>query len=223
MHFRFACLAASLLLAGCASDRNKPPAPACTAQTIAGTELARSRDLETCRGAVARWFDAADTGHDGKLSRAEAEAQVRSLFASLDADHDGAITPAEADAAVPRRAPRGDHSASAMEPGGTPPLEGGRPMGRRRGGPSGGSGGGSGGGAMSAGAMASPIMAADADANFRVTLEELLAQAAKSFDWLDRDHDGTVSRDEAVAGLAVTLQREGRGGGGRRGRHRGGS
>lgn len=227
---RSACLAAVLLLlAGCASDRREP-APHCTAQTQAGTQLARGRDLDDCRAAVARWFDAADTDHDGKLSRAEAEAQVRSLSASLDADKDGAITSPEADAAIPRRAPRGDSTISTMEPGGPPPPKGDHPMRRRRGGQGGGQGagggqgvGGFGGGAM---AVASPIMAADADANFRVTLEELQAQAARSFDWIDRDHDGTVSRDEAMAGLAVTMPAGRQGGGpgaGRRARHHGGS
>lgn len=219
MRLPFACLAASLwLLAGCASDRDIPPAVACSAHTIVGTELARGGDLESCRAAVARWIDVADADHDGKLSRSESEAQVRSLFVSLDVDQDGAITPAEADAAMPRRAPAGGSDARAMEPGGPPPLEGGRPLGRRHGG----KGAGGPGGAMAGGAtaIASPIMAADTDANFRVTLEELLAQAAKSFDWLDRDHDGTVSRDEAMAGLALMMPR--REGTGHRGRHRGG-
>lgn len=219
MRLRSPCLAVSLaLLAGCASDRDVPIVPACRAQTMTGTELALGGDLDSCRAAVARWFDGADADHDGSLSRSESERQVRIQFAALDTDHDGAITPAEADAAVPRHATHGDKGPPAMEPGGPPPLEGGRPMGRRRGG----RGAGGAGGVTAAGGMAvaSPIMAADADANFRVTPEELLAQAAKTFDRLDRDHDGTVSRDEAMAGLAMVVPR--REGDGRRGRLRGG-
>jgi hypothetical protein len=180
------CLAAASLV-GCAGGRDRP-APGCVATDLLGQRLAvpRGADMAACGAAVDRWFAAADTDHDGRLSAAEVEAWTRAVFAAADTDHDGAITSPEADAA--RRPP-----GAAQEPEGAPPRR------RLRGNL------GAGGGL----ARQSALMAADADLDFRVTEAELLAFARAALQRLDSDHDGVLSRDEARAGLAFARERAG--------------
>lgn len=58
----------------------------------------------------------------------------------------------------------------------------------------------------------------DADANNRITLAELQAQFARTFDRLDKDHDGYLTRAELLTIRANVGEERGRGrrGGGRR-------
>jgi hypothetical protein len=44
-----------------------------------------------------------------------------------------------------------------------------------------------------------PVMSADSNLDFQVTLEEFLAQAADNFNKLDSNHDAVLSRDEITA------------------------
>ncbi len=53
------------------------------------------RSTESKADIVARWFDAANTHHDGRLTRAEFEADADRVFSMLDRNHDGVIDPDE--------------------------------------------------------------------------------------------------------------------------------
>lgn len=46
-----------------------------------------------------KWFDKADTNHDGKLTLAEASAWPLAMFDRIDTNHDGTISPEEHEAA----------------------------------------------------------------------------------------------------------------------------
>ncbi len=72
-----ALLALALLVAGCATNKNLQPAAATP---------------ETGQGG----FELADTNHDGKLSRAEAnDFLVGEIFDAIDTNHDGQVTKTE--------------------------------------------------------------------------------------------------------------------------------
>lgn len=47
-----------------------------------------------------KWFDRADTNHDGKLTLAEASTRPLDMFNRADANHDGTISPEEHEAAM---------------------------------------------------------------------------------------------------------------------------
>jgi hypothetical protein len=162
------CLVASaalLLLASCSGVG--PTEQVCSPRSLTGQRVGpATRDLEPCRASVGRWFDGADTDHDGKLTWSEVEADANALFERLDADHDGALTAMEVEAA------RG---------GGKMPRRGAGPGGR---------------------ALASGLMAADTDLNFRVTRQELLTLVRRNFAGLDHDANGAVARADAVKLLA---------------------
>jgi Ca2+-binding EF-hand superfamily protein len=44
-----------------------------------------------------------------------------------------------------------------------------------------------------------PVMSADKSLSFKVSHEDFIAQAHEVFGELDKNHDGTISRDEVVA------------------------
>ncbi|ACI99820.1 hypothetical protein [Rhodospirillum centenum] len=193
-------LAAPLALTACAGRPDGQTA-FCTARSPAGLPLvAPLPDPDTCRQAVAGWFGRADLDGDGRVSLAEAEADAAALFDRLDTDGSGALVSTEADAARPPLRPGG--------PGGDIDLR--RPPDAAQGGPADGGGagrpGGRGpGGRGGAAVRESPVMAADSNADFRVTRDELAAQARRTLHWIDSDHDGALTPQEVMAGL-VTVQ-----------------
>ncbi|QJE71839.1 hypothetical protein HHL28_00780 [Aerophototrophica crusticola] len=160
--------------------------------SLAGEPLGRpARDKDAYVESTLDWFGQADRDGDGKLSPAELEADVARFFGSLDADGDGAVNSRElADSrlrlAASFHAPRED---AAPSPDG-PPRGG--PMGR---------------GGMAGGMGADPVMSADLDLDFRVTLAELQAQAGRKLATADRDRDGALSRAEAQAAAEAAFDR----------------
>lgn len=139
--------------------------------------------------ALEAWFGRADTNGDGSLDRAEFVADADRAFAGFDTNRDGNVTAAELTlvrANSPFRPPPEKPSAR-LRPRSltvsTAELEEPRP--------------GQGGGDRPFyRSGADPVMAADTNADFRVTAEEQRAQAARLFDKLESSRDGRLSRAE---------------------------
>lgn len=131
-----------------------------------------------CEDALSRWFDRVDANHDGALDRGEFLADAARQFAAMDLDKDGVVTPAElaqyrapfADAPVVQDDPtRQDERGRELHP---PPVS------RER---------------------ADPVMLADTGLHNRVTREEFLAYAGRTFVGLDTDRDGRLTRAELLS------------------------
>jgi len=126
---------------------------------------------------------AADTNHDGKISRAEFEAQAAAHFAKLDANGDGQISPDEMKA-VMERMHEGMGGGHGPDGGMMPPPPGG-PMG----------------GPMSMGGHHGRGMLERLDTNHdgRISRDEMRADMDKHFDKLDTNHDGFIDKAEMDA------------------------
>ncbi|MFV3074114.1 EF-hand domain-containing protein [Niveispirillum fermenti] len=139
------------------------------------------------RQAMREWFARTDKDGDGKLSLAEIQAEADRVFPLYDLNGDGQITSAELTSyrvstpfhALPadtgRRLRPGridmtpDEAASLTREGK------GRPQYRMG---------------------IDPVMAADTNADFRVTREELRAEAARRLSMMDRNDDGAITLAE---------------------------
>jgi hypothetical protein len=150
-----------------------------------------------CADAAAQWFGRVDANHDGSIDKGEFMADLRAQFARMDLDHDGFITPDELAA---YRAPYLYRSEGRTPPAGgeaKPTPEGdteNAPHHRQRGaGPS---------HALPSG-LADPVMSADRNLDFKVSLDEFVAQGAEVFARLDKDKDGRISRAEAEAEICA--------------------
>ncbi len=171
---------------------------------------------------IGRWFDGADTDHDGKVTLAKFEADAARFFKTLDLDGDGEIDPAELNQYETVIAPEirvGDAGGGGRSGGGGK-RQGGGGNGRHGGGGGGGGhggghGGGGGGntGSEPSGAphqslgvqgaarfsffdLPEPVASADADFNRSITEREFSAAAAQRFALLDTEGDGELTRRE---------------------------
>lgn len=151
--------------------------------------------------AVALWFAAANTAHDGKLTRAEFRADAKAFFQELDTNHDGIIDGFEVTDYEQDVAPEIIPSVGRLRPGegldpnlelGDTPRSGGGGGGRER------QGGGGGGGRPRAGDELpqgaglfslinepEPVSATDTDFTGKITLAQWLAAADRRFKLLD--------------------------------------
>lgn len=194
---------ATLVLTACA---NKPPPRPMQAPvfTPIGELLAAAAPPEACHPQLEAWFDRADTDRSGSLSRTEFEAEARRVFPTLDADGDGLVTSRELSARRGRLGPpreAGLERGAEERPG--PPRGGSRPPGgmrreraddfgsadgpRRARGPESGEG------------APDPVMAADTNLDFRVSLDEFVIHAGRRFDLLDRGRRGQIDRSAVAA------------------------
>ncbi|WP_029013970.1 EF-hand domain-containing protein [Niveispirillum irakense] len=142
------------------------------------------------RDAMLGWFNRADSNGDGRLDLAEMMADADRTFALYDQNKDGAVTSSELTAY------------RVASPHHTPPVQGGEKMrpGRLN---------------MTAAEAETasrdsrgrpqyrmgvdPVMSADANADFRVTLAEFRVEMTRRHAQMDRNGDGAVSRDEFLA------------------------
>ncbi len=169
---------------------------------------------------IGRWFDGADTDHDGKVTLAEFQADAARFFKTLDTDGDGEIDPAELNHYETEVAPEirvGDAGGGGRTGGGGKRQGGGgRHGGGGGGGGHGGGHGGGGGGDTGSDASGSPhqslgvqgaarysffdlpepVASADADFNRSITEREFRAAAAQRFALLDTEGDGELTRRE---------------------------
>lgn len=144
-----------------------------------------------CEDAQAAWASRVDADHDGFIDLNELLDNARAQFTAMDLDHSGALTsdqlslyrkpftltprtpPAstENDATAPSDSPSGAHhkkDSSADRPQGIRPPT----------------------------SQPDPVLAADSNLDFKVTLDEYLAQQRESFTQLDKNKDHRLSSDE---------------------------
>ena len=180
---------------------------------------------------MATWFHGADRNADGVLTPDELIADHLRFFALLDLDHDGAIAGAEVTHyehdVAPEILAQFERGGGDRGDGPGPPTGGWEGHGRgggggHRGGGRGGARGGGGGGSLGAddwreGAArfgllkeAEPVRAADANLDFRVSLEEWRAAALSRFKRLDTNGDGKLDLAELEA--QAPMRHRGRGG-----------
>lgn len=148
------------------------------------------------------WFHRVDTNHDGVLTLQEVLADTDQCFDRMDADHDGSITPLELQQyrlRQPFHAPTvkptlrlGDNMRVTNPDAVETPGEDSEPW--------------FGGGTRQIYYGLDPVMSADADADFRVTREELRAQTARKFARWDAHHDGRVTVEAFLDGLLAPVR-----------------
>jgi len=159
--------------------RDKAPSQRGTLYSPNGEPLSGGRlGHPACEDALGRWFDRVDTNHDGAIDRAEYLADAARQFAAMDLDKDGVITPAEL---AQYRAPYAEGPAvqetRSRDDDNRRELRASRP----------------------APEHPDPVMLADTGLHNRVTREEFLAFAGHTFNNLDANHDGRLSRAELTA------------------------
>lgn len=186
---------AALALAGCAAspDRSKPvlrfPQVSPHGELL-GTP---TPDRTVWTATLGAWFDRADTDRDGRLTKAEIEADAMRAFALFDANGDGQVTAAELTAyrnaspfALPfvpeRQRRRGPPPPVTIDPSQVEAAPSGERGGRAR---------------LRSGL--DPVMSADVNADFRVTAAEFRAHAAGRLAVWDRDGDGVLTKAEFLA------------------------
>jgi hypothetical protein len=208
--FALATPLVALLLTGCGSHRHE----ANRSDRARSTQTFFSPNGEplnggplgypTCSDAMTGWFNRVDTNHDGTIDLNEFVADARRQFAVMDLDHDGEVTPDELtayrapyDLGLPETASAPRDADTAGQPGDQ------SSRGSRRG-----RGANAGSGPLNIGGgsrkvdltndAGDPVMAADVDLKFRVTLNEFLVYEQQQFAQLDTHHDRHLTLAEIL-------------------------
>lgn len=161
---------------------------------------------------VTKWFEQADTNHDGKLTMSEMRDDAARFFAEIDTNHNGEIDPDEVHTYETVIAPEIQSGDFGGGPGGFSGGRGPRSSGGHRGGGGGGHRGGasrddngspsqhqpvlgSGRGAGRYGLIDTPepVTAADTDLDRSITLAEFKAKAISDFQELDSANRGYLT------------------------------
>ncbi|HPA38001.1 MAG TPA: hypothetical protein PLV04_04605 [Phenylobacterium sp.] len=151
-------------------------------------------------GGLETWFKGADTDHDGALSLAEFRADALRFFKVVDANGDGAIDGLENRAYETRIAPEilsaAEREDDAPQGGGPPPgggMGGGHGDGMRKPGGHGGMSRREGAARFSLINEPQPVRGADANLDWKVTVDEWSRAAARRFALLDTGQTGRLS------------------------------
>ena len=138
----------------------------------------------TCAAMVDRWIERVDAKHVGRIDHDAFIADARVQFARMDLDHDGYLTASElSDFREPYERPdpkRPDESKGESK---------GRRDGER----------------TPAYSNNEPVMSADTNLRFKVSLDDFLRQAEKVFLRLDPKHGGAVDRDALLEHCAAQI------------------
>jgi hypothetical protein len=183
----------SLALAAACSHSHTPPHYAIyspNGEPLSGGQLG----FPTCETALGGWFDRLDGAHRGTVDRASFLADARRQFKAMDLNGDGVITP---EVLLRYREPyavgvAGEQNAAANEDAdrakaGQPGHEKAQGTTARRLGT-----------ANVDRDVPDPVMSSDTSLRLRVTAADFELHAQKVFDRLDTNHDGRLSRPEAL-------------------------
>lgn len=178
-----------LVLAACSSgpNKNRPGIRFNPVSPLGEPLAAPTRDADAYRAAMRDWFARTDRDHDGTLSLNEFTAEADRVFALYDLNRDGFVTSYELTqyrVGLPTHAAPADNGRR-LRPGriDMTPDEAATAQRDGRGRPDYRMG-------------IDPVMSADSNADFRVTPDELRAEAARRHAIMDGNHDGSVSLPE---------------------------
>jgi hypothetical protein len=175
-----AAIAALLALGACSYFKEKPreaktgPLYSPNGEPLSGGPLGEIK----CADAMRSWFARVDTDHDGTIDAAEFLADARRQFAAMDLERTGVLTPSVLAQYRAPYLPEGAREEPQTEDERQRESELGPPVGKDR---------------------ADPVMIADVSLRNRVTLDDFLASARRTFAALDRSKNGRLSSDEALA------------------------
>ena len=180
-----AVLALDLSLQGCGPslpsnadllDRFPTPIYSLTGEVLNGGTLGQPH----CDYAQAAWLARIDSDHDGTIDLDELLAAARRQFAAMDLNHDGFVTAFELE--TYRSAflsPPSDSDKNASDHADHPATRDERKM-----------------AVHPHGSQPDPVLAADVNLDFKVTLDEFLALQKDNFRDFDKDHDQTLEAQE---------------------------
>jgi Ca2+-binding EF-hand superfamily protein len=179
--------ALAALLAGGASAQPPSPPPAGPQVRVFISPMGEPFRRDQGPGEpIERWFQGADTDHDGALSVTEFQADAARFFATLDVNHDGEIAPDEITRYETVVAPEVQMGMRMATFGNnrnrrTRQRPGEGPFGM---------------GSQALLAIPEPVISADADFNRGVSPAEFRHTAGQRFLLIDRNHDGRITHDE---------------------------
>jgi hypothetical protein len=204
VRFRFTLTAAALVvlaIGGCGPSRDARSSRPVPVFSPNGELLSRGgRGDESCPVAVGGWWERLAEEHQGKVDKDAFIADAKEQFAAMDLDHDGFITPYEL--SEYRSGADEQSTEKPLPPGATPQTQTAIPQSRNR--------------RTSQmyddsaiypratrttvpADVVDPVMSADKALNFKVSLDDFLAQANELFAEMDKAKEGKISKEAAVA------------------------
>jgi hypothetical protein len=185
-------LLAAALVAGCSTpdEKKKDTTPHYIIYSPNGEPLnGGPLGHPTCDKALSGWFDRIDANHDSFLTKPEFLADTKAQFARMDIDKNGYLVSEELDRyREPYRqglTPKNDN-ADKEKKSAHHSKNGGQDKNDKKDSPT------------DQASLIDPVMSADSNLDFKVTLDEFLTQSEKYFADLDADHNGQLSRDEVL-------------------------
>lgn len=139
-----------------------------------------------CEKAVSGWFKRTDTNHDGFIDKTEFRADAQAQFKRMDLDKAGYLTSEVLDRyRAPYRPEIINDTPQTEKPADKHfTQEKVRSSGNK---------------SPDSEHLLDPVMSADGNLDFRVTLDEFLAQSTRNFDVLDSSHDNKLGNEEVLA------------------------